>query len=72
MSSRVGVGPLTKLADAAFKQAARKVIEDAETSGTPVIDCVKCELQAVPPQPLVNRTNGQGKVELIGNAAIRP
>ena len=72
MSSRVGIGQLTKLADAAFKQAARKVIEDIETAGTPVIDCVKGELQAVPPQPLVNRTNGQGKVELIGNAAIRP
>jgi ABC-type sugar transport system substrate-binding protein len=28
---------LTDLADAAFKQAARKVIERAEQSGTPVI-----------------------------------
>jgi hypothetical protein len=61
MSSLVGLGPLTKLADAAFKQAARKVIADAETSGTPVIDCVKEELQVVPPQTLENRTNGQGK-----------
>ncbi len=29
--------PLTKLADAAFKQAARKVIERASQFGTPVI-----------------------------------
>jgi hypothetical protein len=29
--------PLTKLADAAFRQAAQKVIERAEASGTPVI-----------------------------------
>ncbi len=29
--------PLTKLADAAFEQAAKKVIERAEESGTPVI-----------------------------------
>lgn len=29
--------PLTKLADAAFQQAARKVIELAERTGTPVI-----------------------------------
>lgn len=29
--------PLTKLADAAFQQAAQKVIERAEESGTPVI-----------------------------------
>ncbi len=29
--------PLTKLADAAFKQAARKVIERAKQTGTPVI-----------------------------------
>ena len=29
--------PLTKLADAAFEQAAQKVIERAEESGTPVI-----------------------------------
>ena len=29
--------PLTKLADAAFHQAAQKVIERAEESGTPVI-----------------------------------
>ena len=29
--------PLTKLANAAFRQAARKVIQRAEESGTPVI-----------------------------------
>lgn len=29
--------PLTKLADAAFEQAAKKVIERAKESGTPVI-----------------------------------
>lgn len=29
--------PLAKLADAAFEQASRKVIERAEQSGTPVI-----------------------------------
>jgi hypothetical protein len=29
--------PLTRLADAAFQQAARRVIERAEETGTPVI-----------------------------------
>lgn len=29
--------PLTKLADAAFKKAAQKVVERAESTGTPVI-----------------------------------
>jgi hypothetical protein len=46
--------PLTKLADAAFKQAARKVIERAEESGTPVIVCVDEEVKAVDPRAVRN------------------
>lgn len=59
--------PLTKLADAAFEQAARKVIERARQSGTPVIvwedDAVR-ELE--PPQdhatenPLQTPPNDRG------------
>jgi hypothetical protein len=47
---------LTKLADAAFEQAAQKVIERAEDSGTPVIVCVNDEVKAVEPQSLRNRS----------------
>ncbi len=45
---------LTKLADAAFEQAAQKVIERAVDSGTPVIICVYGEVKAVEPQALPN------------------
>jgi len=46
---------LTKLADAAFRQAARKVIERAERFGTPVILFVNGEVKAVDPRDLKNR-----------------
>lgn len=46
---------LTELANAAFKKAAQKVIQQAENSGTPVIICVKNEAKAVPPQLLRNK-----------------
>jgi hypothetical protein len=52
---------LTKLADAAFEQAARKVLERAEKSGTPVIICVNQEMKAVEPRAVRNeleRANG--------------
>ena len=42
--------PLTKLADAAFQQAARKVIERAEESGTPVIVWEDEEVKEVEPR----------------------
>ena len=42
--------PLTKLADAAFQQAARKVIERAEASGTPVIVWKDDEVKEVEPR----------------------
>jgi len=45
---------LTKLADAAFERAARKVIERAEESGTPVIVCVNEEVKAVDPRAAQN------------------
>jgi hypothetical protein len=47
-------GGLTKLADAAFEQAARKVIERAEESGTPVIVCVNQEVKALKPRAARN------------------
>jgi hypothetical protein len=43
---------LTKLADAAFAQAARKVIARAVASGTPVIVWVKGEVKAIPPHAI--------------------
>lgn len=49
MKKRVDQG-LTKLADAAFAQAAQKVIERAENSGTPVIICINDEVKVVEPQ----------------------
>jgi hypothetical protein len=51
MTKRSNEG-LTKLADAAFKQAARKVLERAEKAGTPVIICVNQEMKAVEPRAL--------------------
>jgi hypothetical protein len=54
MKKRMDEG-LTKLADAAFEQAAQKVIELAVDSGTPVIVCVNDEVKAVGPQSLRNR-----------------
>jgi hypothetical protein len=45
---------LTKLANAAFEQAAHKVIERAVDSGTPVIVCVDEEVKAVEPQAVRN------------------
>lgn len=45
---------LTELADAAFEQAAQKVLQRAENSGTPVIVFVKEQVKAVQPQLLRN------------------
>ena len=42
--------PLTKLADAAFKKAARKVMELAETTGTPVIVWEEDDIKEVQPR----------------------
>ncbi len=42
--------PLTKLADAAFKQAAKKVIKRAKESGTPVIIWEDEEVKRVEPR----------------------
>jgi hypothetical protein len=44
--------PLTKLADAAFQQAARKVIERAKEAATPVIICEDGEVRKVDPRRL--------------------
>ena len=43
---------LTRLADAAFRVAARKVLERAEATGTPVIIWQNGGIQAVPPSRL--------------------
>lgn len=63
--------PLTKLADAAFEQAAQKVIERAEESGTPVIvweeDAVKevePHRKAQSPAQKGARSNGSRKKKL--------
>ncbi len=45
---------LTQLADAAFKQVARKVLRRAEESGTPVILWVGQEVKAVDPRAVRN------------------
>lgn len=42
--------PLTKLAEAAFKRAARKVLERAESTGTPVIVWENNQIQKLKPQ----------------------
>jgi hypothetical protein len=47
---------LTRLANAAFRRAARKVIERAEATGTPVIVCVNGEVRAVPPRAVKTAT----------------
>jgi hypothetical protein len=46
---------LTRLADAAFRVAARRVIERAEATGTPVIIWQDGGIQAVPPSRLRSR-----------------
>jgi hypothetical protein len=51
MNKRTEQG-FTTLADAAFEQAAQKVIQRAENSGTPVIVCIKGEVKFVQPQLL--------------------
>jgi hypothetical protein len=43
--------PLTKLADAAFEQAARKVIERAKATNTPVIVWKNAAVTEVEPVP---------------------
>jgi hypothetical protein len=45
---------LTKLADAAFEQAARKVVARAVDSGTPVIVCVNDKMKVVAPRAVRN------------------
>jgi hypothetical protein len=45
---------LTKLADAAFKQATRKVIRRARETGTPVIVWADGQVRAVDPRDLAN------------------
>ncbi len=54
--------PLQELADAAFKKAAKKVIEQAAESGTPVIVWENDAIQAVEPrkaQAPRTKKNGQ-------------
>jgi len=52
---------LTKLADAAFQQAAEKVIERAEKSGTPVIVWQKEEVAEVEPRNLRKTRKKKGQ-----------
>lgn len=61
---------LTELANAAFKKAAEKVIEQAEKSGTPVIVYVNKEVKAVPPQLLrkARKRARRSKVHHLRNA----
>lgn len=47
---------LTRLANAAFRQAAQKVLELAERTGTPVIIYVDGEVKAVDPRTLKRRS----------------
>jgi hypothetical protein len=41
---------LTQLADAAFRQAAEKILKRAEDTGIPLIICVNGKVQAVEPR----------------------
>lgn len=50
--------PLTKLADAAFEQAAQKVIERARQSGTPVILWEDEAVKEVEPRKIPKARNG--------------
>jgi hypothetical protein len=52
---------LTKLADAAFRVAARKVLERAEATGTPVINWEDGGIRAVPPSRLRHKLNARPK-----------
>jgi hypothetical protein len=52
---------LTKLADAAFRVAARKVLERAEATGTPVIIWQDGGIREVPPSRLLHRVRHRRK-----------
>ena len=54
--------PLTKLADAAFQQAAKKVIKRAKESGTPVIVWEHGSIKEVDPRKLrKSKTKSNGR-----------
>jgi hypothetical protein len=57
MKKATNKDPLTKLADAAFRQAARKIINRAQQSGTPVIIWERGELKKVDPRKLNPKTD---------------
>ena len=63
---------LTKLADAAFEQAARKVLERAEKSGTPVIIYVNQEVTAVEPRAVRNELERAKDGERNGPEQVDP
>ena len=52
---------LTKLANAAFQRAARKVIERAEAAGTPVILWINGAIREIPAASLVDKTVGRSR-----------
>ena len=52
---------LTQLADAAFRVVARKVVERAETTGTPVIVWQDEEVREVPPSGLLQRASRRSR-----------
>ena len=51
--------PLTKLADAAFRQAAQKVIKRAKEAGTPVIIWEDEQIKKVKPRKLRKNTKAE-------------
>jgi hypothetical protein len=52
---------LTKLADAAFRVAARKVLERAAATGTPVIIWQDGGIREVPPSKLLRRSTARSR-----------
>lgn len=59
--------PLTKLADAAFEQAARKVIELAKATGTPVIVWKDAAVREVELEPSNQRSDLPNPAPRDGN-----
>lgn len=54
---------LTQKANAAFKQAAKKVVQRAEQSGTPIIVWEDNQVKELSPDDFATRTNGAAENE---------
>ncbi len=57
MKKKIPEQSMTKLAEAAFKQAAKKILKRALDTGTPLIVCENGEVKEVDPRTV--RVNGR-------------